>query len=1172
MESNARIDVGVDPGERSLAIAAVKADREDVPMAVEAMSLVLHDGGVADEKSSKSRLAVRGKKRRDRGRRRRKRNRDKEIKHLLDEHGFPLDADESLKAEIVERFGKRSEPARFPFFARVAMLDPIEDKALARHLFAVAVSHIDRHRGWRNPWVSFKTMLHQTKGSDGLHMTEQGEQWNKAVSMALGSSVPRTLGECAKFAIERDSGVRPTKYARGKAMDASPDSDKIKLDKVQKKIKSAKSTEELSHYAQWFALPIRPFQQDLLCEILLCANAQGFDEKSVLIIAEKVFEQAEPGVDKDKIGPCALEGGERRAPDFLPSVQEFVVRGFVNNLRVVDGGEERHLSGDESEALSNFLLTLRDREKASIRELERLLAETTGEARRIKRDKDALRAEDEEAVYRGKPPVDRVNELIQKHKSKWKSLHTWWRKADRDERERLLSSFDSATRSKDTEQFVQSLVESRTIDDTDLEAFAEALPGGRSKYSQKAINKILTLMRSGKGLYTARKQAYDLPEDWKPEGALWDRPRFDHPVLQVARSQIAPILTTIDREVGIPTSIRMEMARQTLRLKTPSEAQDTRHKQRRELNKAARDEAESIGLKGKGAVRKLRIIGDQNTQCAYQLACKGAALDPFKAEIDHIVPSSVGANNTRANLVAVCEACNQFKSDRPFAVVASEGQLESTIERVKGWNFEVFGLTLEKDMIARLKTTEPDELDERVPTTTAQTAKELIGMVADRYGRKGEQIETGSVMALLVGEARFTAGLNDVLPGSRASGRFKSRQDNRNHLVDAIVTACINDRVIPILRIRAGLRDFAGLNKGNRSEDGLVTAANEYEGEENYQITYFRRWLVGLKGLKRQLEELFERDIPPGEFRAHTGEKRNPLDLDAVVPRRPLRLKAYGGPLHEENPRGLEEKRLGDEWTAAELKRVADEAIAAEMVRLAKRTASHPSLPPDTSRRLEINDRLLTAESPILMVHKSGAVMVRGASFIAANIHHLRVYRVDGQVRPLWVYAIDVVRASQAAHANGPVTDGRPTSLQLIPECVSLRNGSAVLRYAAVDGHLGSHVAWIAPGDELCIGDTSLVKARFKRGEPKSCELPEAHTPLNHIRRWNYAGGTGSTMIIKPAVVDPNALTVGDERSEREIMRFEFKVAMLTDPSVVIIRRDPLGRPLLVQPLGMAKN
>ena len=434
MPTTQRINYGIDPGDRSLAVAAVSATAEDVPIAVEALSLVLHDGGVAEEKTTTSRLAVRGTKRRERRRLHRSHARRAEFADVLPQHGFPLETDETTSANVREHFGDRANHAGFPYFARAALLDPIGDDQLARHLFVVAVRHIDRHRGWRNPWVRFHT-LRAAVGEDGqLQMTPTGTMWNQAVAIALGTQEPRTVGECGALAIERSSGVRPTAHARALAMGGET---KASLENTHGRIEKAKTAEELAPLAKHFALPIRPLQHDLLYELLLCAEAQGFAD--IGPVAEALFKQERPGFNADVVGACELEPDQKRAPEFLPSVQEFVVRGFVANLRVQADGGVRPLSTEEADARSRHLLELTDRRDASIKELEHVLPEANGSRVHLKRGRDAKLAEDEEAVFAGKPPIDRTNEKIGKL-PKASPFNKWWRDADRERRELLLAA------------------------------------------------------------------------------------------------------------------------------------------------------------------------------------------------------------------------------------------------------------------------------------------------------------------------------------------------------------------------------------------------------------------------------------------------------------------------------------------------------------------------------------------------------------------------------------------------------------------------------------------------------------------------------------------------------------------------------------------------------------
>lgn len=1164
-----RINYGIDPGERSLAVAAVRTTDRDVPLKVEALSLVLHDGGVAEEKTTTSRLAVRGTKRRGRRRFRRRRTRRHSLEQALAKHSFPAHADPPTAHKVSEHFGDLATHSGFPYLARAALLSPIPDEQLARHLFAVSVRHIDRHRGWRNPWTRYHSMvdavrngLPDTKGAktikaaSGLHMTVEGKLWNEAVALALATREPRTLGECAALAIAHGSGVKPTDHARRLAMGDGKES----LDNTNSRIKKARTAEDLQMLAKRFALPVRPTQHDLLYELMLCAEIQGFDD--ITPIGESLFFQERPGFSPEVVGPCAIYEGntrplQKRAPEFLPSVQEFVVRQFVANLRVQNGATSHRLSQTEADLLSTHLLKLTDRKEASIRGLETALRSESGEKVRIKRGRDAQATDDEEAVYAGKPPIDRTNEQICKMERQAPSFHRWWKAATRGERELLLSVYDGVTRTSEAEAFADQLVADGILDVDELETLVDKLPDGRSAYSQRAIDEMLPLLQEGKDLFEARQRAFDLPNDWAPPGAQWHNARMNHPVLQVARSQTAPILNAFDREVGLPAAVRIEVSRQALRLRMPHFKVDNQQKERQARNVAARENAAGLGLKGREATRKLRIIGDQNQQCAYQLACGGGDLDPIKTEIDHIVPASAGANNSRSNLVAVCDACNQVKGDRPFAIVATDAQLEATISRLKSWNFKIFDKRLDAEMLRRLKTTKPEELDERSISTTAQLATELRGMIRDRYSLRGVDIASESVMAALVGEARYSAGLNEALEGSRVDGRFKSRLDYRNHLVDAVVTACVNQKVVPILEQRASLREFARLNKGSRRETELKVCANETVGKGDY----FSEWLAGLKLLGEQLTELFARDQDPNEFAAGRNGNPGPLDMDAVVPRRPLRLKAYGGPLHEETAHSLGSKRVGDQWTKDELARIADEQVSVAMVALASK--SRNKLSADPGRAIKIGQsHHLGADEPISLLHTASAILARGASFLAGEIHHVRVYVVEtNKGRDLAfvpIYAYDIAQALADARAEPQTGDRRATSLQLRPECASFRSsisaGASAVRAALVAGDRFMQVGWIAPGDELWIDDPSVVKA-----------VPAAAMPVEwrDQRRWFCTGSEKKTLNVRPASVSSDLGR--DDAGNIRVAPTKCRISWSGLRNSAVVRRDHLSRPVTVR-------
>ena len=182
-----KISNGIDLGDRSLAVASVELDDEGIPQKLRALSLLLHDGGVIDEQYKVSRIAKRGGARRTRKRFARNRKRPVEIREALEREGFPAPTQEELPPHPSSEFAgslagspvaDRLNDGQFPYFARRALLSKIEDEAQARLLYSCAVLHIDRHRGWRNPWQSVDSMLRSMADEDGeMALSPPANRW-----------------------------------------------------------------------------------------------------------------------------------------------------------------------------------------------------------------------------------------------------------------------------------------------------------------------------------------------------------------------------------------------------------------------------------------------------------------------------------------------------------------------------------------------------------------------------------------------------------------------------------------------------------------------------------------------------------------------------------------------------------------------------------------------------------------------------------------------------------------------------------------------------------------------------------------------------------------------------------------------------------------------------------
>lgn len=1157
------ISNGIDLGDRSLAVVAVELDDEGIPLKLRAQSLLLHDGGVIDEQYKVSRIAKRGNARRTRRRFARRRKRPIDLREVLRKAGFPAPATDDLPPHPSESVlatlsrsavGGKLHDGQFPWFARRALLTKIKDQEQAKLLFSVAALHIDRHRGWRNPWVSVDSMLRSMKGESGdLELSPSAKSWFSAASERFGTDV-RTYGECGALAVEHGQAIRLNDRVKKKlGSDTS---------KVHGQIKKSKGPDDLVPFLHEFAVPVRPFQRDLAYELFLIGELQGFDVAVVDRIVKAVFDQEKPGFNPDVIGDCPLVSGEKRAASYLPSVQEWKIRGFVANLRARDDGSDpRPLTLEEREYLVAKLSAEKDRSKVRWGSLEDWIAELTGRETKLNCNERKTESEsgssdeDESSVETSRHPIiDATNALILKNGSDWKSFRDWWKSADSESRELLLRSLDVASHDEKDEAdpasaFRDRLLEEGDVDAEDFEAFAEKIPDGRVAYSAAAIDKMLPRMREGVDLYEARKSAFGLDETWRPPGPTWAEPGMkNHPVLQVVQSALNKSLGAIDREIGIADFVRVEAARRSMTLQADRRALSGLAKESEARNIAARENIAENGEKtSRGRVRTARIIADQNNQCAYEFACNGTTLSLANTELDHIVPRAEGAGNPRMNMVACCADCNKKKGGRTYGAIVDEATLEKTIERMKAWQLHIFSPDLPRQMERMLRARSADDVDLRSPTPTSQVATQICNMLDDRYSHLGKHETTCETVNAAVGaEARKSAGWK------------KSRTDHRHHVVDAAVVACINPKVIPFLRERQAMRDYAyNFRKGSPRQIELMAAADDY----GLKTDYFNRWMAGLTSIINELRELLERDEAPAS--PEPGKAGDPIkSLDAVVPRRPIRLKAASrnkdgvlvasDPLHEQTAAAVQYKHLGDPWTKDEVYRVADRELHVFLRRALRESKKGLSSDPE---RVAVGEKgevsadelvVLTPRIPQVVVPRGGSL----AAFAIGSVHHLRVFEFEdakGIGRAFVpVYHYDVVRALREVSKG----DRRATSIQLRLGDTSWRagiSGNTTRLIAVMDTEARyRQVGWIAKGDELLLDDPSVMR------EAKAGTSPVEWLQQKRVYCTGFLPSLGS-LTVRPLV----AADSGDKPVGAVQLKISFASAM---DKLTVVRRDSLGR------------
>lgn len=152
--------VGIDVGLNSIGFCAVEVDGDDQPIRLLNSLVFRHDAGVdpSAQKSSLTRKKISGVARRNRRANRETKKRLVALDRLLSEElGWPL--------PNLEGYPDPHEP----WHVRAQLLDSyIANDAKRKEKLSIAMRHIARHRGWRNPYMKPALLASLSYPSDFL--------------------------------------------------------------------------------------------------------------------------------------------------------------------------------------------------------------------------------------------------------------------------------------------------------------------------------------------------------------------------------------------------------------------------------------------------------------------------------------------------------------------------------------------------------------------------------------------------------------------------------------------------------------------------------------------------------------------------------------------------------------------------------------------------------------------------------------------------------------------------------------------------------------------------------------------------------------------------------------------------------------------------------------------
>ena len=801
--ANVNYRVGIDVGSYSIGMAAIAIDDDGKPTEILSAISLIHDSGVDPDsaKSAATRLATSGIARRTRRLYRRKRKRLAKLDKFISSQGWPL-----------KEFEEYEDPF-YPWRVRAELATTaITDQQELGEKLSIALRHIARHRGWRNPYSKVTALYTVAEPSDALVSIQE------QCATELGRPIPTTT----------TVGQLIASMNLGKTRLRGEDS----------------------------LLAARPRQSDNANEIHTIAKVQGLSNKLVKQIIDHVFAAESPkGSAAERVGKDPLQPTKKRALKASDAFQRYRIAALIGNLRIRGGKKNRRLTAEETRLVFDYLRSLPAKQEPTWQ----LVAE------QLKIDRGnlvgtAIMTDDGERAG-ARPPVHETNRLMES--TKIKPLATWWKSADADARAAMVKALSNAEVDDfDSQAGAQVQEFFFGISDEDQEKLDGLhLPIGRAAYSEDTLDRLTKRMiGEGMDLYEARQAEFKIPNDWAPPAPEIGE-RVGNPAVDRVLKATARWLNAAERQWGAPKSVNIEHVRAAFMSESSARELDRDNQQRAKRNvKVVAEMQEKLGIEGRPSradVWRFQSIQRQNGKCAY---C-GAEISFKNSEMDHIIPQAgEGSTNTRDNLVAVCRECNSSKSNIAFAVWAENTSrpgvsVQKAVERTRHWvtdsglrkpEFDKF----RKQVCDRLRRKATDEpIDARSLESVAWMANELRSRIAQKF--KDGDTKVRVYKGALTAEARRASGISGKL--EFVDGKGKSRLDRRHHAVDAAVVAFTSNYVAETLALRSNMKFDQELRR-------KAPQWREFTGSDHVHQVEWTKWKYRMQALAELLNNALVQD------------------------------------------------------------------------------------------------------------------------------------------------------------------------------------------------------------------------------------------------------------------------------------------------------------------------
>ncbi len=527
-------------------------------------------------------------------------------------------------------------------------------------------------------------------------------------------------------------------------------------------------------------------------------------------------------------GRCVLETEEYREPLWSPLQQQFRVLQELNNLRVIEGLDERPLTLEERDILRNALYRNRERSFAQIRGL-------LGLPRTARFN---LQSEKRKGLK---------GDIVASQLGAAEALGDSWFSMPLQQQRDLAELID---RIDDADALKQRLTEAPwSLGDTAAEHIARKvrLPEEYGSLSRKALEKLIPILEAEVITYDkAALQAGYRHSDFytgeilsrlpyygellrsytspTPKAKDPDERKFGklaNPTVHIGLNQLRKLVNEIIRRWGQPTEIIVELARDFgLSGKRRNEL-ESEQKANQELNEKLNGELRKLGQRENRGNRELLKLWNElgkedamDRHCVYSgQRLSKAQLFSGEIEIDHILPFSRSLDDSLSNKVLCTTRANRDKKNStPFQAFGHSPAGYAWVE------IEERASRLPKNKAKRFKEQALEDflsgrnfLDRHLTDTAylSRVARQYLTAVCPP---SKVWVATGRLTAML----RQKYGLNNILDPEH---KGKNRDDHRHHAVDAAVIAICNRSLIQKISTAAARAEDLGEDRLLKSLD-----------------------------------------------------------------------------------------------------------------------------------------------------------------------------------------------------------------------------------------------------------------------------------------------------------------------------------------------------------------